>query len=54
MFSLRNLADKLSKELEDTNEKLSTKNIEFSQMQDKCKCYADQLDTIYQNVRLII
>ncbi|XP_014479205.1 PREDICTED: centromere-associated protein E-like isoform X2 [Dinoponera quadriceps] len=48
VISLRDLANSLSGELEETKKELTSKNIAFFQLQDKCKNYADQLDVIRQ------
>lgn len=48
--SLRDLANNLNEELEGIKKELTSKNIAFYQMQDKCKNYADQLNGIRQEV----
>ncbi|KAH0945775.1 hypothetical protein HN011_007548 [Eciton burchellii] len=48
--NLRDLVDKLNEELEETKRKLTLKNVELCQMQDKCKKYTDHLDTIHQDL----
>ncbi|XP_020299271.1 sporulation-specific protein 15-like isoform X3 [Pseudomyrmex gracilis] len=47
---LRDLVNKLSKELKETKSNLASKNIELCQAVDKCKCYADYLDTIRRDL----
>ncbi|KYN34259.1 hypothetical protein ALC56_11366 [Trachymyrmex septentrionalis] len=46
----RDLVDKLSEELEETKKTLALKNIDLCQAQDKCKNYADHLDTTRQDL----
>lgn len=47
---LRDLVDKLSEELEETRRTLESKDIALGQSQEKCKHYADHLNTMRQDL----
>lgn len=50
---LRDLVDELNEELERSKERLAAKDSELCQTRVKCKTYADQLDAIRQDVRVV-
>lgn len=52
-ITLRDLVDKLYEELEETRRELVSRNADFSQAQEKCKSYANQLDIICQDVCIL-